>query len=113
MANYTVTGLRENQPFEQTTQATGTDTISDVFTLTAPAKISDLQWMLPTGDTLTVTIDFEGDGTHTATLYTSTATSGAALSGRSFRTGDKLTVAITGGTSGAKAYGLQFEAHRA
>jgi hypothetical protein len=37
MANYTVTGLRENQPFEQTTQATGTDTISDVFTLTAPA----------------------------------------------------------------------------
>jgi len=98
MANYTVTGLRENQPFEQTTQATGTDTISDVFTLTTPAKISDLQWMLPSGDTLTVTIDFEGDGTHTATLYASTATSGAALSGRSFRTGDKLTVEITGGT---------------
>ena len=82
MADYTVTGLRPNQPFEQTTQETGTNTISDVFTLTTPAKISDLQWMLPSGDTLTVTIDFEGDGTHTATLYTSTATSGAALSGR-------------------------------
>lgn len=109
----TFTGADIRSPVPFNVVATSTDTITITITFKAPGKISDCHFMLPSGDTFKANLDFDGGATHTADIYSDTNTSGSALSGRSFETGQILVLSVTGGTSGAKAIAGQIEAHSA
>ncbi len=104
--------LKVTEPVLGSVHATSTDDVSTTYTIQASCKISDFAYYQPSGSTTTVTRRLGATAGQDVVLLSSTATSGAGLSGRALTAGDTLIITQSA-TSGAKGYDTQFEAHRA
>jgi hypothetical protein len=110
----TVTYPEDRKPFgDINVTKTTTQTPSETYIFDADTKCSDFHYLLVSGDTLTISLDLDGNGTHVIPLLVLTTTSGSTLSGRSFQAGQRLIVSMTGGNNGPGGWAIQFEAHKA
>ena len=74
----TVTYPEDRKPFgDINVTKTTTQTPSETYTFDADTKCSDFHYLLVSGDTLTISLDLDGNGTHVIPLLVLTTTSGS------------------------------------